>query len=201
MSSLSEVTCVLGQRAAELEQARDIFTSEIRRFTESVLSLLKQRHADTWFSPRIRLDCPAEILFESKPFSVLRGQFAQAAVAVRFKKGALYQAVADLTCGIEYVDNGQQQAFAWMVKLVPFSRYHQLDDAIWHEWKLRHASGLPVGSRHVERANVVHFVARPLSSSLSSELAAQDTRQVLDFLLGCDQAFAQACGVDPVGDE
>src|SRR6188472_2660863 len=99
MSTLSEVTCVLGQRAAELERAREIFTSEIRRFSEGVLSILRQRHQEAWLSPRIRLECPSEILFENKPFGMLRTQFAQAAVAVRFKKGALYQAVADLTCG------------------------------------------------------------------------------------------------------
>lgn len=201
MSSLSEVSCVFGQRVAELERAHEIFTQEIRRFSGDVLARLRQRHPETWFSPRIRLDCPSEVLSESKPIGALRGQFAQLAVGVRFKKGALYQAVADLTSGIELVDSGSTRAFAFVIKLVPFSRYHQLDDAIWHEWTRQHAAALPPGASHLDRANVVHFLVRPLQASLNVEQAADDTRRVLDFLLGCDQAFARSCGVDPVGDE
>jgi len=197
MNPLSEVSCVFGQRAAELERAHEIFTQEIRRFSAEVLGRLRQRHPESWLSPRIRLDCPSEILFESKPLGALRGQFSQLSVGVRFKKGALYQAVADLTAGIEIVDHAGSRAFAFVVKLVPFSRYHQLDDAIWHEWTRQHAS-LPFGASHLDRANVVHFLVHPLQSSLTVEHAADDTRRVLDFLLRCDLAFARSCGVDPV---
>ena len=201
MNSLSEVTCVLAQRAAELERAREIFVGEIRRFTEAVLANLKQRRADAWISPRVRLDCPKDILFESKTTGYFRTEFAQGPVVARFKKGANYQAVADLTFGIEFVDTAENGAFVWTIKLVPFLRYQQLDDAIWHEWKLARGQDLPPGSRHVERANVVLFVVRPLSVSLTTELATDDVRQVLDFVLRADRAFASACGVDPVGEE
>ena len=201
MSALSEVTCVFAERAAELERARELFITEIRAFTDSVLSGLRARSAYNWISPRVRLDVPSDILFDHKTTGYLRTQYAHAAVTVRFKKGAHYQAVADVTFGIEYVDSPEQESFAWAIKLVPFSRYLQLDDALWHAWKQHRGKSLPPGAMHEERANVVRFVVRPLSPSLTGALALEDVQEVLEFMLRADEAFVSACGVDPVGED
>lgn len=65
---------------------------------------------------------------------------------------------------------------------------------------------LPDSSRlpqalHQSRANTVRFVQRPLATELSPELAYQDLKVVLDFLISAESAFAEACGLDEADQE
>lgn len=196
--SISEVGLLIGQRAGDIEKAREIFTAESRSFVNAVLAGVRRIRSEPWMSPRLRVDVPREIETESKT-GYLTSQYARGRVVVRFKKGTNFAAVADVIFGIDYSD--EISAFTWQVQLVPGSRYQRIDDLVWNAWRvLPEDSRLP-GGLHQDRANTVRFGQRPLSAALSPEVAFSDLKTVLDFIVGADAAFAEACGVEAVGEE
>ena len=199
MSGLSEVSMLMGQRAADLEKAREIFTDEARGFVSGILGAIRRARSDPWMISRVRIDLPREIDNETKATSDFRTQFALARADLRFKKGTLFTAVGEIQFGIEFDDLAE--AFAWQIKLVPASRYQRIDDKIWSHWQ-NSTGQKPPGHIHQDKANMVRFVARPLDADLTPELAFNDVKSILDHLLTTDAVLADAVGVDLTpGDE
>lgn len=116
MSGLSDVTVLFGQRAGDIEKAREIFTAETRNFVSAILAGVQRARKDLWLSSRIRIDFPREIETESK-VGYLNNQQAIARTQLRFKKGTKYTVVADVLFGIEF--DHESNNFAWQIKLVP----------------------------------------------------------------------------------
>jgi hypothetical protein len=144
MSALSEVSVLIGQRARDIEKAREIFTAEIRAFVTGILAGVRRIRTEPWTTSRVRIDLPREIENETKAASDFSSQYALARTDLRFKKGTKFVQIADLRFGIEF-DEGAD-VFAWVVTLVPASRYNRVDDAIWHQWRLQQQSS--AGARH-----------------------------------------------------
>jgi len=46
MSALSEVCVLIGQRASDLEKAREVFASEIRSWVTSILTAIRRTRSD-----------------------------------------------------------------------------------------------------------------------------------------------------------
>lgn len=196
--SVSEVTVLVAQRAGEIEKAREIFTGEVRGFVNAVLAGVRRLRSEPWVSARMRIDLPKETENEAKA-SYLSSQYSRARAQVRFKKGSNFTAVAEAVFGIEYSE--ELGAFVWQIMLVPAARYHRIDDHTWAAWmNLPDSSRLPQ-ALHQSRANTVRFVQRPLATELSPELAYQDLKVVLDFLISAESAFAEACGLDEADQE
>lgn len=193
MSALSEVSVLIGQRARDIEKAREIFTAETRAFVGGILGGVRRVRTDPWTSARVRLDLPREIETEAKASSDFSSQFAIARVTLRFKKGTNFSQVADLRFGVEFEEGGD--VFAWQVSLVPAARYNRVDDLVWHQWRTRQ-SEMPPGAKHQDKANTVRFVSRPLSAELTAEVAFNDVKSVLEFLMTADNALAEAIGLD-----
>ena len=61
MSGLGEASVLIGQRAADLEKAREVFTAEIRNFATGVLAGVRRVRQAPWVTPRLRIDVPREI--------------------------------------------------------------------------------------------------------------------------------------------
>ena len=61
------------------------------------------------------------------------------------------------------------------------------------------ASLLPLAT-HLVRSNAIRFVQRPLNKELTVEMAFNNVKQVLEFLLSTDTALAEAVGLDPIDD-
>lgn len=196
MSSLSEVATLIGQRADEIEKAREIFTSEIRAFVTGVLAGLRRARPD-WTTPRVRIDLPRDIETEQKA-GYLTNQFAAARCDLRFRKDSKYVAVAEARFGIEFIDAGT--GFCWFVTVLPSARYHRLDDVLWQGWKVR-PDGAPPGASHLDKANTVRFVCRQLDASLTAEMAYNDLKDCLEYLVTSDQRIAEAVGLDLSGDD
>jgi hypothetical protein len=192
MTALSEVSVLIGQRARDIEKAREIFTAEIRAFVNGVLAGVRRIRTDPWTTGRVRIDLPRDIEFESKASSELSNQFAFARVELRFKRGCKFVQIADLRFGIEFDENAG--VFAWQVTLVPASRYNRIDDVVWHQWKVQPAQ--PPGARHRDKANTVQFLSRPVSPELTAEAAYNDVKSVLEFQLTTEAALADAVGLD-----
>lgn len=197
MSGLSEVSVLIGQRARDIEKAREIFTAESRAFVGGILAGVRRVRSDPWTTPRVRLDLPREIETEAKSSIDFSSQFAVARVTIRFKKGTNYRQIADLRFGIEF-DEGSD-VFAWQLTLVPAASYNRIDDALWHQWRTQHQE-LPPGAKHQDKANTVRFLTRPLTSELTAEMAFNDVKQVLEFMLGAEASLADAIGAD-TGDD
>lgn len=199
MSGLSEVSVLVGQRAAEIEKARDIFTAEIRDFTKSVLGGLRRVRSEPWAAPTVRLDLPKDIETESKGTD-LRDQFALARINLRFRKATVFIVVAALNVGIEFDE--RKDAFVYCVTLVPHEKYQRVDDHLWHAWQraMPPEAALP-GTEHRAKENTVRFVARPLNRELTLELAFNDVKAVLEFLLSSEQPLAEAVGKDLSGND
>jgi hypothetical protein len=49
---------------------------------------------------------------------------------------------------------------------------------------------------HQDKSNTVRFVARALDASLSPDVAFNDVKSVLEFLLSADGVLADAVGLD-----
>jgi hypothetical protein len=141
MSGLSEVSLLIGQRAADLEKAREVFTAETRNFVTGVLAGVRRVRSDPWMTPRLRIDIPREIETEAKSTSSLSSQYAIARASLRFKRGTNFMIVAEIRSGIEFDELGDQ--FAWQVTLVPAARYQRLDDLLWAHWKLTAGANAP----------------------------------------------------------
>jgi hypothetical protein len=195
MSGLSEVSVLIAQRARDIEKAREIFTAESRAFVNSILGSVRVIRTEPWTRARVRVDLPREIEFEAKMSSEVTSQFAVARVALRFKKGTQFRQIADLRAGIEFDE--ELGVFAWQLNLVPAASYNRIDDEIWHRWK-PHPAGTSPGARHFDKANTVRFLSRPVGPELTGEVAFNDTKTVLEFLLTpeCEAGLAEAVGLE-----
>ena len=197
MSALSEVSVLIGQRARDIEKAREIFTAEIRAFVTGILAGVRRIRSDPWTTARVRIDLPREIENETKTASDFSSQYALARTELRFKKGTKFVQIADLRFGIEF--DGGADVFAWQVTLVPASRYNRVDDVIWHQWRTQQPAY--AGARHQDRANTVRFISRALNGDVTAEVAFNDIKVVLEFLLTLETALADAVGLDPAPGE
>ena len=65
MGGLSDVSMLFGQRAGDLEKAREIFTAEARAFVSGILAGVQRARSDPWTAPRVRIDLPRDIETES----------------------------------------------------------------------------------------------------------------------------------------
>ena len=193
MSGLSEVSVLIAQRARDIEKAREIFTAESRAFVSGILGGVRRVRTDPWTTSRVRVDLPREIDYESKTSSEFSNQFALARVALRFKKGTQFRQIADVNVGIEYDE--EAGAFAWQITLVPAASYNRVDDVVWHQWKGQSAGNSP-GARHFDKANTVRFLSRRVAAELTGEVAFNDTKTVLEFLMTTEAALAEAIGLD-----
>ena len=196
MSALSEVSILIAQRARDIEKAREIFTAEIRAFTAGILSGIRRIRSDPWTTARVRIDFPRDIEYEAKATSDFSSQLATARVTLRFKKGTRFGEVGDVRIGIEFDE--EADAFAWQITLVPAARYNRIDDVIWHQWHPQ-AAAFP-GAKHFEKANTVRFVCRGVAPELTAEVAFNDAKAVLEFLLTTEAQLADAVGLDSSDD-
>ncbi len=194
MSGLSEVSILFGKHAPDIEKAREIFTAEIRAFVSGVLGGVRRVRQDPWTTPRARVDVPREIETEAKATGYLSSQFATARANLRFKRGTNFMVIAEVRFGIEYDEAAD--AFAWQVVLVPAARYQKLDDVVWTHWRAKgNGSGLP-GAVHHDRANTVRFVSRAIGPELTPEVAFNDVKAALEFLLSIDGAIGESVGIE-----
>jgi hypothetical protein len=200
MSVLSEVTLLIGQRAADLEKSREVFTAEMRAFASGILGGLRRVRSEPWTTARVRVDMPREIETEGRSTGFFTAQFAIGRVNLRFKKGTLFTVVAELKFGIEFDES--LDTFAWHVTLVPAARYQRIDDLVWAQWRGDPNFSAFPKSAHKDKANIVQFVSRPLAEDLKPEVAFNDVKTVLEFLMTSDAPLAEAVGVDPLpGDD
>lgn len=200
MSTLSEVSVLIGQRASDLEKAREIFVAEIRAFVSGILAGVRRARSDPWTTPRVKVDIPREIETEAKSGGYLNGHFAVARANLRFKKGTNFQVVADVRFGIEFDESAD--VFAWQLTLIPAARYQRIDDLLWSLWRGAAAAASSAGAVHQANANTIRFVSRPIDSSLTAETAFNDVKGILEFLLTADSKLAEAVGLDSaLGDE
>lgn len=59
-----------------------------------------------------------------------------------------------------------------------------------------HRGSAPPGATHQDKANTIRFVSRPLSMDLSPEVAFNDVKVVMEFVISADAPLATAVGVD-----
>jgi hypothetical protein len=164
----------------------------MRRFVESALEGIRRARSDPWTSGRVRIDLPCDIETEAKATASLRSQFALARPDLRFKKGTKFVVVAGVPFGIVFDEPAN--AFMWQISLIPAARYPRLDDVVWRAWTSAQMS-LP-GAVHQERANTVRFVSRGVAKDLSLNTLFEDSKTVLEFLLGLADPLAEAVGLD-----
>lgn len=191
MSTLSEVTILVGQRARDIEKAREIFVAEIRAFVGGILSGIRVIRGEPWTAPRVRIVLPKEIENETKTTSDLSSHYAIARTELRFKKGTNFRQISDVRFGIEFDETSER--FVWHVTLVPAAAYNRIDDGLWALWRSKDHR-LP-GMAHQDKANTVRFVTRPLDPEVTAELTYNDVKTVLEFLLTADATLADAVGV------
>jgi len=199
MSTLSEVTLLIGQRAGDLEKARDIFTSDTRNYVTNILSALRRARSEPWVQTRVRIDLPREIDVEGKSGVPLSSQYAVGGCDLRFKRGMKFVVVARINFGVEFDE--PLDAFAWQVTLIPEAKYHRIDDGLWNHWRGAVGQAQPPGSVHQAKANTVRFVQRRLDKDLTAEIAFSDVKQVLDVILSSDAVLADAVGLEPADED
>ena len=192
MNTLSEVSVLIGQRARDIQKAREIFTAEIRAFVGGILAGVRRIRSDPWTTSRVRIDLPRDIDNETKVASDFSSQYAIARAELRFKKGTKFVQIAEVQFGIQFDESAD--VFSWQIMLVPASRYYRLDDVIWHQWRAQQPNF--AGARHQDKANTVRFAARPLASDVTAEAAFNDVKAVLEFLLTVETPLAEAVGLD-----
>lgn len=197
MSTLSEVSLLFGQRAGDLEKAREIFTAESRSFVSGILAGVQRARSDPWTTSRVRIDLPREIETESKT-GYLSSQFAIARASLRFKKGTNFNAIAEIGFGVSY--DQELGEFVWQVELVPAARYQRIDDLVWRHWKAGTTNSLP-GAAHHDRTNTVRFAFRKVDKDLSPEAAFSDVKTVFEFVLTAEVPLGEAVGLDPAPGE
>lgn len=193
MSGMSEVSMLLGQRAGDLEKARDIFAAEIKSFVENVLGGIRRARSEPWVNGRVRVDLPRDIEAESRA-GYLSSLSALARCELRFRREARYVQIAEVRFGIEFDDAAD--AFVWQVELVPVGRYPRVDDFVWRAWRGADEVKEVPGSARQGRANTVRFVARSLDASLASQVAFDDVKKILEFLLATGGPLGEAVGLD-----
>jgi len=194
MSMLSEVSHLIGQRAGDLEKAQEIFISEIRAFTTGILGGIRRLRSEPWTTPRVRIDIPRDIETESKSSGYLRNQFASARCNLRFKRGTNYQVVGEIRFGIEFDETSD--SFSWQISLVPAARFRRIDDTVWAHWRATIGSNAPSSAAHHDKTNTVRFALRPVNQDLTPEIAFNDSKLVLEFMLTADVPLADAVGLD-----
>lgn len=192
MATLSEVTTLISERAAELDKARELFKAETRAFVNGVLAGVKGARSDPWARARIRIDLPREAEMDGKPTVSLESPTA--CCQLRFRKETKYSHVGDLRFGIEYEE--AIGGFVWQVVLVPNPRYPRMDDLVWAVLKGSGESASAPGALHHTRTNSVRFVQRLVNRELNGDCAFADVKQALDVLLGADRALAEAVGLE-----
>lgn len=199
MIGLNPISILVGQRAGELERAREYFTVDIRRFVRSVMEQLMLERESSVANGRVRIDLSKEIENETKATSQLTNQFAQTVSILRFKKGTKsYSQIAEIRFGILCPAGNE---FAWQAALVLTSKYHRLDDDIWAHWRQSPNGISAVGADHKKKDDTVIFFSRPLDASLTSSVVLSDVNQVIEFIMATEPAIANAVGSDTDGDE
>jgi hypothetical protein len=194
MSALSEVSLLMGQRAGELEKAKEVFTSEIRAFVSGLLSAIRRVRAEPWSTSHVRIDLPREIETEQRSTAFLSGHYAIARADLRFKRGTNFMVVADVRFGVEYDEAAD--AFCWMVNLTPAAKYQRIDDLVWAHWQSTGGHDALPGSIHQARTNTVRFSLRPFDAQLTSESAFTDIKAVLEFVMTAEAAIGRAVGLE-----
>jgi hypothetical protein len=199
MNGFSEVSRLFASRAGDIEQARGHFIAESRALVEAVLQGVKKSRSDPWHSKRARIDFGPEVE-ESKMTGYFNSQYARGQADLRFLKGLKHMAVATVRFGIDY--KASAGCFVWRVTLVPGSKYDHLDDALWQTWNEAGPSGKPAGAEHLHKQNMVVFAYRPLDESFSVDVALEDAKMVLEFLLTpvAEQAIGRIIGNDQDGE-
>jgi hypothetical protein len=192
MSGLSEVSVLIAQRASDIEKAREVFTAEIRAFVTGILGGVRRIRSDPWTTPRVRVELPREIDFEAKAVSDFSSQFAVGRVEFQFKKRLRFQQIAEVRFGVEFDE--ESNVFVWQVSLVPAANYNRVDDVVWHQWKVH--QNPPPNPKHFEKANTIRFLSRPVSPALTAEVAFNDVKGVLEFLLTTESPLSDAIGLD-----
>jgi len=199
MNALSDISLLIGERAGDLEKGREIFTAESRGFVNNILTGIRHLRSDPWTQARVRVDLPREIDTEPKSAGYLSTQFAFARCVLRFKRGVKFQQIAEVPFGLEF--DQALGTFIWQVTLVPAARFQRIDDLVWNQYRTVANSSLLPLANHLVRSNTIRFVQRPLNKELTLEMAFNDVKQVLEFLLSTDGALAEAVGLDPVDDQ
>ena len=103
--------------------------------------------------------------------------------------------IGEIPFGIEY--NDPTDSFTWQITLVPSAKHHRIDDHVWNQWRSAVGTNLPPESAYRDKTNTIRFVLRPVSPDLSAEVAFNDSKQVLEFMLTSDASLAEAVGFDP----
>ena len=111
-----------------------------------------------------------------------------------FRAPSWRYAIGKVKFGIEYDDGAD--VFAWQIARVPESRYQRIDDRIWPKWRAERLSEPLPGSVHHDESNNVRFVSRTVDGTLTPQVAFNDVKGVLDFLLSTDPVLANAVGLD-----
>lgn len=107
-------------------------------------------------------------------------------------RGTNFMVVAEIRFGIEF-DEGTDQ-FAWQVTVSPAARYQRIDDQLWAHWKSTPRENAPPGAVHQDKANTVRFVSRPITLELTPEMAFNDVKMILEFIISADAPLAAAVG-------
>lgn len=76
------------------------------------------------------------------------------------------------------------------------SRFLRIDDLLSSALENGKDLDLP-GQAHKDKTNTVVFSSRPANAELSDESAFADLKNVMEFVLNADGAFAEAVGLDP----
>ena len=176
MSELSEVSILFGQHVVDIEKARDIFTTETRRFVEDLLESLKD---EEWKTPKVQVKTKeARLEREEKITGFIINQYARASVDLCFKINVKYVVIAEIQFGVEF--DTAAGSFAWRVGLIPASRYQWLDEIVWIEWQKSKPTS-PPGAKHLAKEGAVVFVSRPFGPDLTSKVALEDVEGVFKF--------------------
>lgn len=114
---------LIGQRAADLEKAQDVFITDTPGCVSNVLAAIRRARSEPWALARVRIDLPCETESEGKA-GAPPSQFARP--ELRFRKGTNFSKVADVRFGIEYEESLGK--FMWQIVLVPDGRYRRTVD-------------------------------------------------------------------------
>lgn len=199
MSELSEVSILYGQHVAEIEKAREIFTTESRRFVRDLLESIRDDGAARWSTPKIQIKTrDADLETEKSVTSLLNRQKALASVELCFKMRVKYLVISEIAFGVEF--DSSSSAFAWRIELIPEGKYPWLDEIIWTEWQ-KSAPTLPPGAQHIAKEGIVVFVSRSFGLDLTAKAALDDLLNVFKFSLNLESVlvaeFAKQLMDDP----
>ena len=134
MSELSEVSMLYGQHVVDIEKARDIFTTEARRFVRDLLENVRDDGTGLWTTPKVQIKTrDADLETEERVTSLLTRQRAVAIVDLCFKIKVRYVVISEIKFGIEF--DAPSSSFAWRIELLPEGKYQWLDEIVWAEWQ------------------------------------------------------------------